>query len=62
MPKSMPASMASWVFLGLGFGVTGLGFSQGLFKSFHGLGLMYLEGQGDLISRVITPITHIIPI
>ena len=23
--------------------------------------MLYLEGQGDLVSRLITPITHIVP-
>ena len=32
----------------MGFRVLGCGF------------MLYLEGQGDLVSRVITPITHVV--
>ena len=29
-------------------------------KDKNGLSTSYLEGQGDLVSRIITPITHIV--
>ena len=41
----------------MGLGVEGLGF--GLKVDGCGIGA-YLEGQGDFVNRLITPITHVV--